>query len=151
MQTITNFYRNNGYILSRALLPPQHVTNGIVHIRILEGYISSAKVQGDPKRARYLLQAYGNRIASNRPVQVDVMEYYLRLANEIPGMSARSVLEPSKTQIAASDMSLIATEKTWAGMLSFDNYGTRYIGPNRAAGIWEILFSNRVTRHKSQR
>ncbi len=25
VQNITNFYRNNGYIISRAILPPQHV------------------------------------------------------------------------------------------------------------------------------
>lgn len=131
VQSITNFYRNNGYILSRAILPPQHVVSGIVHIRVLEGYIASAKVQGDPKRARYLLQAYGNRIASNRPTEIEVMEYYLRLANEIPGMTARSVLEPSKTQIAASDMILVANQKTWGAYLSYDNYGTRYIGPDQ--------------------
>ncbi|MHB1948147.1 MAG: ShlB/FhaC/HecB family hemolysin secretion/activation protein [Gammaproteobacteria bacterium] len=131
VQSITNFYRNNGFILSRAILPPQHVANGVVHIRILEGYIAAVHVQGDPKKAAYLLQAYGNRIAADRPLEISVMEYYLRLANEIPGMTARAVLEPSKTEVAASDMSIVANEKTWGGYLSYDNYGTRYIGPNQ--------------------
>lgn len=131
VQSITNYYRNNGYILSRAILPPQHVVGGIVHIRILEGYIAAARVQGNPKRAQYLLQAYGNRIAADRPLQINTMEYYLRLANEIPGMTARAVLEPSKTQIGASDMDIVADQKTWGGYLSYDNYGTRYIGPNQ--------------------
>lgn len=132
VQGITNYYRNNGYILTRAILPPQHVANGIVHIRVLEGYIAHAKVQGDPKRAKCLLQCYGNQIAKSRPTQVRVMEHYLRLANEIPGMTARAVLEPSKTNTGASDMDLVATQKTFSGYLSYDNYGTRYIGPNQA-------------------
>lgn len=131
VQSITNFYRNNGYILSRAVLPPQHVVNGVVHIRIIEGYISNVKVQGDPKRARCLLQAYGNRIAQVKPAKISVMEHYLRIANEIPGMDAKAVLEPSKEESGASDMDLVANEKTFSGYLSYDNYGTLYIGPNQ--------------------
>ena len=34
VQGITNYYRNNGYIISRAILPPQHVKNGVVHVQI---------------------------------------------------------------------------------------------------------------------
>lgn len=131
VQDITNFYRNNGYILSRAILPPQHVGNGIVHIAIIEGSISEVQVQGDPKKARCILKAYGERIAASKPTQVRVMEHYLRVANEIPGMNARSVLEPSKTKVGASDMVLVAQEKTLNGYVSMDNYGTRYIGPNQ--------------------
>src|SRR5579862_2399769 len=44
VQNITNFYRNNGYILSRAILPPQHVTGGIIHVRIIEGYIDKVSI-----------------------------------------------------------------------------------------------------------
>src|SRR5205085_6750574 len=52
IQAITNYYRNNGYILSRAILPPQHVKGGIVHVRIIEGYISGVEISGDPKGAK---------------------------------------------------------------------------------------------------
>lgn len=131
VQNITNYYRNNGYILSRAILPPQHVANGVVHIRIVEGYIAKANVQGVAKRAKYLLAEIGNKIAESKPTRVKIMEYYLRIANEIPGMDARAVLEPSKTDIGASDIDLIANEKSYSGYISYDNYGTRYIGPNQ--------------------
>lgn len=131
VQSITSYYRNNGYILSRAVLPPQHVSNGVVHIKILEGYISKVTVLGDPKRAKYILQGYGDRIAAKKPTQLNVMEYYLRLANELPGVSVRAVLEPSKTNQGASDMNLVAQTKTFDGYISYDDYGTRYIGPQQ--------------------
>jgi hemolysin activation/secretion protein len=134
VQEITNFYRNNGYILSRAILPPQHVANGMVRIRVIEGFISKVNVQGDPKRARYLLQEYGNKIAQSKPLQLKVMEKYLRLANEIPGMNAKAVLEPSKTDIGASDLNIVAVEKTIDAYISYDNYGTLYMGPNQVTG-----------------
>jgi len=131
VQEITNYYRNNGYILSRAVLPPQHVQNGIVHVRIVEGYISHVNVIGVPKGAKPLVRAYGEKIAQSRPLQMKVMEHYLRIANEIPGMQVKAVLEPSKTETGASDLNLSAEERTLTGSFSYDNYGTRYIGPNQ--------------------
>ncbi|MEO8402180.1 MAG: ShlB/FhaC/HecB family hemolysin secretion/activation protein [Gammaproteobacteria bacterium] len=134
VQSITNFYRNNGYILSRAILPPQHVTEGIVHVQVIEGYIDQVKVIGFPKGARALVQAYGDKIANSKPLQIKVMENYLRLANEVPGMQVKAVLEPSKTNTGASNLNLSAEEQTINGYLSYDNYGTRYIGPNQVTG-----------------
>ena len=43
VQEITNFYRNQGYIISRAVLPPQHVKDGIVKIEVIEGYIDDGR------------------------------------------------------------------------------------------------------------
>ncbi len=131
VQDITNFYRNNGYILSRAVLVPQHVDNGVVRVRILEGYIDQVHVIGVPKGSRKLVQAYGDKIAHSRPLQLKTMEHYLRLANEIPGLVVKAVLEPSKAETGASDLNLSAEQQTLSGYFSFDNYGTRYIGPHQ--------------------
>src|SRR5205085_6919630 len=51
LQNITNYYRNNGYILTRAILPEQKVTNGEVHLQIIEGYIGKVTITGKPHRA----------------------------------------------------------------------------------------------------
>jgi hemolysin activation/secretion protein len=131
VQDITNFYRNHGYILTRAVLPAQHVEGGVVHVKIIEGYIDQVTVVGLPKGARKMLEAYGARIAQSRPLKLSVMEHYLRLANEIPGLEVKAVLEPSKTQTGASDLSLSAVQSTLAGSFSYDNYGTLYLGPNQ--------------------
>lgn len=131
VQNITNYYRNNGYILTRAVLPPQHVKEGVVRIRVVEGYFANVNIVGKPKGARYILTAYGNRIAASKPLQLKQMEYYLFLANEIPGAQTKAVLEPSKNQAGASDLNLVIDQRTLEGYLSYDNYGTRYIGPQQ--------------------
>lgn len=133
-QAITNYYRNNGYILSRAILPPQHVKNGIVQIKILEGFIDVVRVQGNPKGAGPIVLAYGKRAAKSRPLKVSVLEHYLRLANELPGVEVRAVLEPSKEILGASDLNLVVKTKTFNAYASYDNYGTLYMGPNQMAG-----------------
>ncbi len=149
VQSITNYYRNNGYILTRAVLPPQHVDNGVVTIQVIEGYIDRVNVIGVPRGAKRQLQAYGEKIAQSRPLQLKVMEHYLRLANEIPGMQVKAVLEPSKLKTGASDLNLSSEEQTLMGSFSYDNYGTRYIGPNQdtlSASLNSIFRSGDSTR-----
>lgn len=149
VNSITSYYRNKGYILTRAVLPPQKVNHGIVRIRVIEGYIANVKVQGHPKKAKKLLLGYGDHIVEQRPTELENMELYLRLANEIPGMTAKAVLEPSKTNVGASDMVIVAEEQSLSGYLSYDNYGTRYIGPNQvtaSAALNSVLLPGDSTR-----
>lgn len=149
VDSITNYYRNNGYILSRAILPPQHVEKGVVHIQVIEGYIDKIKIVGEAKGAERILVAYARRITQSRPLQVKVMEYYLRLANELPGVQVRSVLEPSEHKIGASNMNLSVEVRTITGSLSYDNYGTLYMGPQQATGavnVNSVFFSGDATR-----
>lgn len=135
VQDITNYYRNNGYILSRAVLPPQHVAGGVVHVRVLEGYIDEVKILGNNKPARVaIVKTYLEKVTQSRPLKLDVLEYYLRLSNQLPGMQVRAVLEPSKTNLAASTLDLVVDQQTFSGFVSYDNYGTLYSGPNEVSG-----------------
>jgi hemolysin activation/secretion protein len=138
VQSITNYYRNDGYVLSRAILPPQHVANGVVNIQVVEGYIDHVKVIGAPHGARALIQRFGDQIVLQRPLQIKRMEHYLLLANTIPGVQVKAVLEPSKTNIGASGLNLVTQTKTFSGYASYDNYGTRYIGPNEGTVGGEV-------------
>ena len=136
VKSITNYYRNSGYILSRAIIPPQHVKDGIVKIRIVEGYIGTVTVIGKPRGAKALIQTYGNRITLSRPLQIKEMERNLFIINEIPGVQAKAVLEPSKLHVGASDLALAAESQLLSSFISYDNYGTRYIGPQEiTAGV----------------
>jgi hemolysin activation/secretion protein len=149
VQDVTNFYRNNGYILSRAIIPPQHVQNGVIRIRVIEGYIDKVKVVGNARGAQAILLAYGEKISQVHPLQAKVMDKYLRLANEIPGVQVKAILEPSKTQLGASDLNLAVQEQMANASLSYDNYGTLYIGPLQVtanASINSIFRSGDSTR-----
>ncbi len=131
VQRITNYYRNNGYILSRAVLPPQHVKGGVVRVRIIEGYIGKVDVTGQPYGARCMVQVYGNKIKECPPLEISRMEKYLLLANELPATTVRAVLTPSKKEVGAADLDLVTQNSPVTGYVSYDTYGTRYIGPQQ--------------------
>lgn len=131
VQSISNYYRNNGYILSRGILPPQHVKHGVVKIRVIEGYIDKVAIAGNPRGAKCQVLAIGNKIKECPPLQLARMEKYLIIANEIPATQVKAVLSPSKTKTGAADLNLVTDNKLYNGYVSFDNYGTRYIGPQQ--------------------
>jgi hemolysin activation/secretion protein len=133
VHTITAKYRDAGYILSRAILPPQTIRRGVVRVQIIEGFVSSVTVKEDAGRLRPLLEAYGRRIKASKPLQVQKLERYALLANDLPGVTEQSVLTPSKKTPAAADLTLVTTRKIGSAFISYDNFGTRYIGPNEVS------------------
>ncbi|MBV9575455.1 MAG: ShlB/FhaC/HecB family hemolysin secretion/activation protein [Gammaproteobacteria bacterium] len=131
---ITNFYRNNGYILSRALLPPQRAKEGIVRIQIIEGYINNVEISGNSYGAGKMVKRFGNKIKQCPPLRLNRMEKYLMLANDLPATDVKAVLSPSKNKVGAADLTLVTDNKPVTAYLSYDNYGTRYIGPQQMTG-----------------
>lgn len=128
---ITLKYRNAGYILSKAYLPPQSITNGVVLIRVVEGFVDQASVEGNAKTSKPLVQTYGNKIVKSGPLRMQTLERYVLLANDLPGLDVKAVLKPSETTPGAAHLVLVANEKHFDGNVDFNNRGTRLLGPEQ--------------------
>jgi hemolysin activation/secretion protein len=126
---VTTKYRDAGFLLSRAILPPQVIKSGKVEVRVIEGFVNRAMVKGNPGLTEPLLQAYGDHIAASRPLQIAVLQRYALLANDLPGFVVKTLLTPSPTVPAAADLSLYAERSIGSAFISYDNFGTRYLGP----------------------
>jgi hemolysin activation/secretion protein len=126
---ITAKYRNAGYILSQAIIPPQVIKKGVVRINILEGFISHVTLEGNPGLAGTLLKQYSDKVSQSKPFQISVLEREMLLANDIPGESVKAVITPSKQISGGADLSLIADHQWTNGYVIYNNYGTRYLGP----------------------
>lgn len=131
---ITFKYNQAGYLLSQAVIPEQQITKGVIRIKIIEGYINHVSVQGNvSERTKKLMLIYGNKIVNQRPLNIKALESTLLLAGDLPGMTVKSVIVPSKTVANAADLTLIASfdRVDNTSYISYDNRGTRYIGPTR--------------------
>ncbi len=107
---ITAKYRNDGYILSRAILPPQTIEDGAVTIRIVEGYIDEVRIEGEVRGDRALLDAYAAKIMRSRPLSVAHLERYLLLIDDLPGISSEAVLNPAEDTPGAADLVILVEE-----------------------------------------
>lgn len=128
---ITDKYRADGYVIAQAFLPPQSIKGGVIRITVVEPYVDEVIVQGngaDFKMVNLLLAQW----RAKKLLNVNDLEKTLLLINDLPGTHVQSVLEP---QIKGADsgamvLRLVFSEgDRWAARISFDNYGSKFIGP----------------------
>ena len=146
--SITSYYRNHGYILSRAVVPPQKANGGIVTIRVVEGFVSAVKVQGD-RADDAQIQAYAEKIRTSKPLDAAKLERYLLLMDDLPGVTARAVLTPSATTPDASEVVITVTRKRFEFGAAVDNRAGRYFDYGQAsvtAGVNDLLNMNDQTQ-----
>ncbi|MCB1563441.1 MAG: ShlB/FhaC/HecB family hemolysin secretion/activation protein [Alphaproteobacteria bacterium] len=142
---LTNKYRNEGYILTQVVVPPQTIESGTVRLKVVEGFVDKVTVEGsDDESAMRLIRAYADNIRSDNALNVKQLEKFLLLINDLPGIEARSILSPSKTRAGASDLRVIVERDPYDAILSLDNHGSRYLGPVQlgAAGSLNSFFGN---------
>ena len=131
-QAITAKYGADGYVLTRAIVPPQELNPGgaTVRIEVVEGWIDEVEWPRD-KLARYVdfFTHYGAKITGERPVNIRTMERYLLLANDLPGLKFTTSLRASKRNRGASTLVVEVTEKRVDVLARVDNRGTPSRGP----------------------
>lgn len=126
---ITRKYRNAGYILTQVVVPPQTIESGNVRLQIVEGVVSKVSLEGiatDSERA--LILSYAEQV-KGKPLNTRELERAILLINDLPGVSARGIISPSPTEVGAADLRVVAQRKSYEGLVSVDNFGSRYLGP----------------------
>ncbi len=127
---ITAKYRNAGYILTQAIVPPQKIDGGKVRIKVVEGFVNEVIIEGDTQARAELFQGWADKIKASRPLDNAVIERYTLIANDLPGVKVNSVLKPSATTPGAADLVLTVTpDKAVNANGTIDNRGTKTSGP----------------------
>lgn len=130
VNALTARYRNDGYILSQVIVPAQSVENGSIRLQAIEGYIAAVRVEGGSPRLRRRIAKYAEKIRARRPLTAGVLERYVLLMNDLPGVQARAVLAPAQIPGAADLVLQVSRRRVDAGA-SVDNRGSRSQGLQR--------------------
>jgi len=133
-EAITAKYRNDGYILTKVVVPPQEIAEGVIHLQVIEGYIDQVRFKGEIRGPRKLLGEYRDKLLASRPLRSKDLERYLLLLGDLPGVSVKSVITPSQETPGASDLTLILENKRYSANLGMDNRGTKFNGPLQLSG-----------------
>ncbi len=132
-------YRADGYVLTRAFVPPQRVGDGTFRIQIVEGFLGRITFDGGSEAVRARIRAYLRRAFEGKPVNVKWIERGLLLAGDLAGVSAAGTLQPGD-QPGASDIAVRIEEKPLSASLTLNNRGTKFQGPWSLAG--DVSYSN---------
>ncbi len=131
---ISAYYRERGYLLTRAYLPQQTVEDGVVDIAVLEGRFDEIQVNNlsrvrDGVVARSLRPLKSGDTVRGKPVESAL----LRL-DDIPGAEPRATLTPGSTPGTSNMVVDVMPTPLVRGSVDVDNYGNRYTGEYRVGG-----------------
>jgi hemolysin activation/secretion protein len=131
---ITELYRSNGFITSRAYLPPQKIATGVLEIRVIEGKTGEVSVSGNrffrAKRIRSSLSMKNGEIFNHA-----LLRRNLTRINEMPDRNVKALLAPGE-EPGTTDIALEVKDRfPIHAKVGWDNWGSRYIRKNHYTGV----------------
>ncbi|MBO6558229.1 MAG: ShlB/FhaC/HecB family hemolysin secretion/activation protein [Pseudomonadales bacterium] len=138
---VTEYYRENGFILATAFVPEQEVSDGIVRLNVLEGRLGDVAVSNELIFSPDTIKAaFNNELGE--PVTEERIEGALRRINDLPGVRVRGSFSPGDN-VGETRLTLgVLEEKAWSSSVVVDNHGSETTGETRlyATTEWHNLF-----------
>lgn len=126
---ISDLYREAGFHLSRAIVPPQDIVDGRVRIQVIEGAIVQAELKGDGAE-QFGVRPMLGPVLAEQPSRLATLERQLFLINGRPGVR---ITDTALEEIGGTTCRFRLTIylKTWHVFSSFalDNLGSSSVGP----------------------
>lgn len=128
---ITEIYLRQGYMTSRAVVPQQTVTDGVVQIQVIEGSLEDIEVEGTRRlNPNYIIDRVN--LGAQTPLSAASLENQLRLLRVDPLFES---VEASIRQGTEEGKSILVVRVTEVNPLqvsfSLDNYSPPSIGSQR--------------------
>ena len=156
-QKITTYYQQQGYAHSRAYLPQQNLSQGVVRINVLEAYYDQTQIDNQSRTQNWLIEQTVAPLKQGERINSDQMQQQLKLLNRLNGVNTRNVLTPGAT-VGSSRLNVeVQNAAMLNGYISADNFGNRYtsqvrgtagISANNLAGLGDELSLDVMTAGK---
>lgn len=144
--SVTEYYRERGFILATAFVPEQEVTDGIIRLNVLEGRLGNVTVSNNEVFSEEIISAaFDDELG--QPVTEERIESALRRINDLPGVRVRGSFSPGQN-VGETSLNLgVLDERSWTAALLLDNHGSETTGKTRLFATAEWLnFANRGHR-----
>jgi len=146
--SVTEFYREKGFILATAFIPEQEVDaeEGIIRLNVLEGRLGDVTVSSNEIFSENMIaRAFSNEVGE--AVTEERIEGALRRINDLPGVRVRGSFSPGEN-VGETRLNLgVLEEKSWTSSVLVDNHGADTTGNTRVFATSEWYnFRNRGHR-----
>jgi hemolysin activation/secretion protein len=128
-QALEARYREEGYLLTRAIVPPQHTKDGEFRIQVIEAFINAIVVDGVEGGLKDSIAEILAPVLQERPLTAATMERGLLLVNDLPGIHAVGLLKPAADEVGGADLQITVSQQRLSASASADNRASRYSGP----------------------
>ena len=125
--TITQFYRERGFVLAKAYIPKQEVRDGVVNLTVLLGMLGDVQVSSNTLYSTKSLTSVFDDMLG-KPITSAAIEEKLFLINDYPGIFVDGHFEPGY-QVGDTRLNVTVKEETrYNADVRIDNYGTTETG-----------------------
>ncbi len=128
---IADYYRQHGYFLARAFLPPQDVKGGVVTIAVLEGRYAGVTLRNRSAVADSVAHGLLDGLEPGDSVLIGPLETRLLLLSDLPAVRVKSTLVPGAAVGSTELMVDLEPGPRVNGSIDADNHGNRYTGKGR--------------------
>ena len=135
-QAILQHYRSAGYVL--CAVSANLDTAGHLRFIVTEGRIATVKLDGDIGPAGVQVLRFLNRLTQVTPIDSVTLERYLLLAQDVPGVTLRAILQPSTDDPGALTLIAQVSRQPVSGLASFDNRAFVQTGPIEGLGVLDL-------------
>lgn len=141
---MTALYREQGYLLSSVVVPAQSISQGNVRLQVVEGFLGQVSFEGYTGLRHGLFESVRARLLADRPLRTATLERVMLLLNDLPGIRAQAVLQPSAATTGAADLVIRIHRSAVSLAAGFSNRGATVEGPNQLQGnlTFDSLFGD---------
>jgi hemolysin activation/secretion protein len=131
-RALVDLYRSQGYVYTTV----RAVIRGTeVRFQVVEGYVAEVKLDGDVGPAGTQVLRCLNHVVGQVPLKTTTLERWLLLAQDVPGLTVRSVLNPSLGDPGALTLVAQVLRRPVSGYVSADNRAFDLAGPSEGLGV----------------
>lgn len=139
VDAINTLYQTKGMPTASAILPPQHIADGVIHIKLVEGRLGKVSVTDN----KYIPQNFVTSripLVPDKVLNVPVLSHQIAVFNRVNDMQVRATLQPG-ARFGQTDLTYSLVEPP-QDTLDFigDNWGLN------STGVWE---GAALYRHRS--
>ena len=131
-RALVDLYRSQGYVYTtvRAIIKGTEL-----RFQVVEGYVAEVKLDGDIGPAGVQVLRFLNHVVGQVPLKASELERWLLLAQDIPGLTVKSVLNPSLGDPGALTLVAQVSRRAVSGYVSADNRAFDLTGPSEGLGV----------------
>lgn len=131
---VADAYRRRGWFV-RPQLPAQDISSGEITINVLEGRLGAVRIDDGGKELRIKRQVVTDTVTARQqpgdPLNLDQLERSSNILNDIPGVSAATILTAGQRSGESDAVVKVADDPLIAGIVQLDNSGSRSTGANK--------------------
>lgn len=128
-------YRDDGYVATRVIVPPQAISDGVATLEVFEGKIIHYEINGDIGPVKKQIARLLDNLLTGEPARWSELERYLLLARDLPGISLTGTLRSAGEAVPGGVILVVDTaRKPIDGFVSLQNRNAEPTGPFTVSG-----------------